>query len=164
MLAMPHDYSDSWESDSVAPMTDPIAFGDDLAMLSLRVARELDRKSHGQSINPKIFSDFRTELSRASGVGEPNVTAFLNSDPTTTEVFAQAVRGTSAEPVSDVGSLNSAVLKIIEFLAKADEGLSDQAMHAVKMFCLSLHKSMMAQKLPPLYEERAFEDELRFVR
>jgi hypothetical protein len=34
----------------------------------------------------------------------------------------------------------------------------------IKSFCLSLHRSMMAQRLPPLNEgERAFEDELRFV-
>lgn len=165
ILSVSNEDCDSWESDLVAPMTDPISLTDDLAILSLRVAQELDRKCQGQPINPKIFSDFRIELSRASGIGEPDVTAFLHSDPTTTEVFAQAVRETSSEPLSDVGSLSFAVLKILEPLTKADEGFRDKELNMVKTFCLSLHKSMMAQKLPPLYEgERAFEDELRFVR
>ena len=155
--------NDSWDSDSVAQMTDPIS-SDDLATLSLRVAQELDRKSGGRGIDPKVFADFTKELSRTSGIGEPDVSAFLHSDPTTTEVFAQAVKETSHEPVSDLGSLSSAVLKIIEPLTKADEDFQGVDLRKVKAFCLSLHKSIMAQKLPPLHEgDAAFEDELRFV-
>jgi hypothetical protein len=165
MLAIEDQSTDSWESDSVAPMTDAFALGDDLAILSLRVAQELDRKRKDQAINPQVFSEFRKELSRASGIGEADVTAFLHSDPAIAEVFAQAVRETSAESIQDIGALNAAVLKIIEPLAKAGKEFPDDQIETVKTFCLSLHRSMMAQKLPPLHEgERSFEDELRFVR
>ena len=164
MLAIAAHSTDSWESDSVPPMTDIIALGDDLAVLSLRVARELDRKRKDQAVDPRVFAEFRRELSRASGIGETDVTAFLHSDPATAEVFAQAVKETSSEAIADIEALSSAVLKIIEPLAKADEKLPDAQLGMIKTFCLSLHKSMMAQKLPPLYEGETFDDELRFVR
>jgi hypothetical protein len=137
--------------------------GDTLAILSLRVAAEVDRKLRGRSGDASVFAEFTKELSKASGV-DLTEQAFLQSDPSTTEVFAQAIRDTSPEPVQDVSSLSAAVRKIIEPLTHADTvGAEDLGL--LKNFCLSLHKSMMAQRLPPINEgDQSFEDELRFVR
>jgi hypothetical protein len=145
-------------------MTDDAALGDSLAVLSLRVATEVDRKLKGKVANPKVFAEFTKELSKASGLNTTGESAFLHSDPITTEVFAQAIREASHETVFDVSSLSAAIKKIIDPLTHTGEArLEDVSL--IKSFCLSLHKSMMAQRLPPLHEgERAFEDELRFVR
>ena len=83
------------------------------AILSLRVAQEIDRGLAGEKINSEIFEEFDKELSKASGVGEPNSTAFLHSDPITTEVFAQAIRDAYPEPVQDLQALGAALMKIV---------------------------------------------------
>ncbi|MFZ1920656.1 MAG: hypothetical protein WAU57_03365 [Xanthobacteraceae bacterium] len=138
--------------------------GDSLAVLSLRVAAEVDRELKGKSADYQVFADFTNELSKSSGVDFAAESAFLHSDPTTTGVFAQAIWDASQEPVSDVSTLGTAVKKIIEPLMQAGNP-SAENLGLIKSFCLSLHKSMMAQRLPPLHEgERTFEDELRFVR
>jgi hypothetical protein len=145
-------------------MTDDTVLGDSLAILSLRVAAEVDRKLKGKPTNRLVFAEFTKELSKTSGVDFAAESAFLHSDPTTTEVFAQAIKDASQEPVFDVSELSTAVKKIIEPLAHAGDARPED-LRLIKTFCLSLHKSMMAQRLPPLHEgERAFEDELRFVR
>lgn len=156
--------NDSWESDSGLPMTDDTVLGDSLAVLSLRVATEVDRELKGKTADPKVFAEFTKELSKASGLDVTGGSAFLHSDPMTTEVFAQAIREASHEAVFDVSSLSAAVRKIIGPLTHTGEARPED-LGLIKSFCLSLHKSMMAQRLPPLPEgERAFEDELRFVR
>ena len=155
---------DSWESDSGQPMTDDTILGDSLAVLSLRVATEVDRELKGKAADPRVFSEFTKELSRAYGLDTTGESAFLHSDPMTTEVFAQAIREASHEPVLDVSSLSAAVKKIIDPLTRTGAAHREH-LGLIKSFCLSLHKSMMAQRLPPLHEgERAFEDDLRFVR
>jgi hypothetical protein len=145
-------------------MTEDAVLGDNLAVLSLRVATEVDRELKGKSANPEVFAEFTKELSKASGIDAAGESAFLHSDPLTTEVFAQAIREASHEPVLDVSSLSSAVKKIIDPLTRTGSARPED-LGLIKNFCLSLHRSMMAQRLPPLHEgERAFEDELRFVR
>ena len=151
-------------SDSGLAMTDDIALGDRLAVLSLRVAIEVDRELKGKAADHKVFAEFTKELSKASGVDIAGESAFLHSDPMTTEVFAQAIKEASKEDVFDVSSLSAAVKKIIDPFTHARETRPED-LGLIKSFCLSLHKSMMAQRLPPLQEgERAFEDELRFSR
>jgi hypothetical protein len=146
-------------------MSDDTALGDHLATLSLQVAEQVDRKLNGKNADSTVFANFSRELSRASGLGEPNSTAFLHADPMTTEVFAQAIRESSREPLSDLASLGLALTKIIRPLSENEEGIPDHVLGLLKAFCLSLHKSMMAQRLPPLHEgERWFEDEIRFAR
>jgi hypothetical protein len=141
------------------------AINNDLAILSLRVAQQVDRKLHGETADPKVFSDFKRELALASGLGEPNATAFLHSDPATTEVFAQAIRKVSAEPLSDIASLGSALTKIIEPFEVTGNVTPTGQLNLLKAFCLSLHKSMVGQRLPAFNDgERTFDDELRFVR
>lgn len=145
-------------------MTENSALGDNLALLSLRVAQEVDRRLHNEKSDSGVFRAFAKELSKASGVGEQQRTELLSSDPLTTEVFAQAVSQSYNEPVRDVDELSSAMLRIISPLSATEEQLSKDALKALKTFCLSLHRSMMAQRLPPVHEgESVFEDELRFV-
>jgi hypothetical protein len=159
----PH-FGDSWESDSGQPMTNDTVLGDSLAVLSLRVATEVDRELKGKAADPKVFAEFTKELSRASGLDLTGESAFLHSDPMTTEVFAQAIKQASHEPVLDVSSLSTAIRKIIGPLTQTGTALPEH-LRLIKNFCLSLHRSMMAERLPPPPEgERAFEDELRFVR
>jgi hypothetical protein len=146
-------------------MNDVMQLDDSLALLSLRVAQEVDRKLSGHQSDPEVFQNFRNELSKASGIGEAQSTAFLHADPTTTEVFAQAIGDASDQPVSDISSLSNAVMRIIEPLGGRRETLSDRDLENVKTFCLSLHKSIMAHRLPPLFEgDNSLEDELRFTR
>jgi hypothetical protein len=145
-------------------MTDDAGLGDSLAVLSLRVAAEVDRELKGKPADSQVFTDFTKELSKSAGVNFAAESAFLHSDPATTGVFAQAIRDASQEPVFDISALSAAVKKIIEPLTRAGE-VRREDLSLIKNFCLSLHKSMMAQRLPPLHEgERAFEDELRFIR
>jgi hypothetical protein len=73
-------------------MNDDTILGESLAMLALRVATEVDRKLKGKAADPTVFSKFAKALSKASGLDSPSESAFLHSDPTTTEVFAQAIR------------------------------------------------------------------------
>ena len=154
---------DAWESDSGLPMTD-VVLGDNLAVLSLLTATEVDRQLKGRSANAEVFSEFTRELSKASGLDAADESAFLHSDPTTTEVFAQAITDAWHEAVLDVSALSAAVKKIRDALAHSGS-VRPEELALIKSFCLSLHKSMMAQRLPPLHEgERAFEDELRFIR
>jgi hypothetical protein len=92
-------------------MTDDTVLGDSLAVLSLRVATEVDKKLGGKTADPKVFAEFTKELSKASGLDLVGESAFLQSDPMTTEVFAQAIREASHERVLDVSSLSVAVKK-----------------------------------------------------
>jgi hypothetical protein len=147
----------------------PHDLNDNLALLSLRVAEAVDHRLMDKQFDTTVFRDLGKELSRASGIGETETAAFLHSDPVTTEIFAQAVgeaneaAGKSQEePVSDLNALKVAMAKIIEPLNT--ESLSENDLAAVKVFCLALHRSMMAQKLPPIFEsENVLEDELRFI-
>lgn len=163
-LTVRPDSWESWDFDSGQAMTDDAVLGDSLAILSLRVAAEVDRELKGKASDLKVFADFTKELSKSSGVDFAAESAFLHSDPITTGVFAQAIWETSQEPVSDISTLSAAVKKILEPLMCADHARPED-LGLIKSFCLSLHRAMMAQRLPPLHEgERAFEDELRFVR
>jgi len=144
-------------------MTQSALIEDDLALLSLRVAREVDRRLNGSKSDLAVFSDFGRQLSKASGIGEHQST-FLYSDPLATEVFAQAVEQSSDQSIQDINALSNAMLKIIKPLNESADSISEDALKAVKAFCLSLHRSMMAQRLPPVSEgDSSLEDELRFI-
>jgi len=91
--------------------------GDDLAILSLRVAQQVDRKLSGKSYDRKVFQDFGKELSKATGISDPNAYSLFRSDPSVTEVFAQAVTEVSNHPISDITELTNALGDIIGPLA-----------------------------------------------
>src|ERR1700693_2544900 len=126
-------------------MAEDAVLGDNLAVLSLRVASEVDRRLNGKVADPRVFAEFKKELSKASGIDAAGMGAFLHSDPMTTEVFAQAVREASHE-VLDVRSLEVAVKKILDPLAST-ESVRQEDLGQIKSFCLSLHRSMMAQRV-----------------
>ena len=44
-------------------MTEDTVLGDKLAVLSLRVASEVDRKLKGKTADPQVFAEFTKELS-----------------------------------------------------------------------------------------------------
>ncbi|TGN78922.1 hypothetical protein EOW77_0028805 [Bradyrhizobium yuanmingense] len=100
--------------------------GDDLALLTLQVAQEIDRRLGGAKTSTSVLADFGRELSRASGLGEEQSTAFLYSDPLTADVFAQAVEQSSHEPIRDLGALGEAMLRIIKPLTEQGEAFSDE--------------------------------------
>jgi hypothetical protein len=146
-------------------MNDATSLDDNLALLSLRVAQEVDRRFGGRKSDSVVFGDFKRELSKASGLGESHSTAFLHADPITTEVFAEAIGDAWSTPLSDVASLSDAVMKIIAPLDERKESLSDSDLAMIKGFCLSLHKAIMAHRLPPLYDgDNSLEDEFRIGR
>jgi hypothetical protein len=142
--------------------SDTSVLDNQLATLSVKVAQEIDRRLKGKRYNRGILRKWGEQLSRASGIDNPNSTAFLESDPTTTEIFAQAVEAASEEPVPDISHLAAAVKDILQPIT-ADEGeLSDETLAAVKLFSLALHRSLMAQGLPSWREqENAFQDDFR---
>ena len=73
------------------PMIESNVLSDDLALLSLSAARQVDLRRKGKAWVPGVLHTLGLELSRASGLDEPLSTAFLHSDPLTTEIFAKVV-------------------------------------------------------------------------
>jgi hypothetical protein len=135
--------------------------GSDLALLSLHVAREVDRKLGGGSLDEAVLRDLGRELSRASGLDEPATQAFLHADPVTTEVLAEVVSRISPEPPSDLKALGVAMESFLMPLNSNANALSTEKLETLKKFCLSLHRSIISQQLPKVYEEdKAFNDEM----
>lgn len=130
-----------------------------LALLSLRAAEEIDLRLDGKEVKSSVLKDLSQYLKAASGLGRPHERAFLNSDPSTTEIFAQAVRAAYTEPLKDIDHLSKAVQKIIAPL-EADKHLSVNDLAAIKSFCLAFHRSMMAHKPRKLNRDR-FKDDRR---
>ena len=124
---------------------------DNLALQSLRVAQQIDRRSTGE-FQASILSDFGKSLSHASGTPDGPMPAFLWVDPIATEVFSEAVQETSNQQISDMRELVEETSKIIASLVAGGQGLTQKDFERVKAFCLALHKSIMARRLPPLYE------------
>ena len=137
----------------------------DLALLSLHVAREVDRKLGGGSLDESVLRVFGRELSKASGIGEPSTRAFLHADPVTTEVLADVVSRISPHPVSDLNALGQAIETFLVPLNAHANTSSTIELESLKKFCLSLHRSILAQHLHKIHhEDYAFYEELRSVR
>lgn len=142
-----------------------VVLGDKLALLTLSAAEEVDLRLKGRPPRAEILEDLGRALSRAWGVGESQATAFLQSDPTTTEVFAKAAGEAWNEPVEDISALTAAMRKIIDPLVQDGVPLTESDLRAVKTFCLTLHRAMTAQMVPPIYErENPVEDEIGLAR
>ena len=133
-------------------------------MQSLRVAQPIDRR-FTRNFQPAILEEFGKSLSQASGRPGDPAPAFLICDPVTTEVFSEAVQETSAQEIYDMHSVIDETRKIVASLINGGAGLSEKEFDAIKAFCLALHRSMMARRLPPLFEREASLDyEFRFTR
>lgn len=135
----------------------------DLAQLSLRVAREVDRHLGGGSLDKSVLQNFSDRLSEVSGLSEPSTTqAFLHSDPQTTQLFADVVCSISLDPPSDLEKLGQSVGDYISSLSENVEALSERKLSDLKRFCLSLHRSIVSRQMPNVYDEEATFDESRF--
>jgi hypothetical protein len=131
---------------------------DNLALLSLRTAQEVDRRLHGGSFDPRVLAEFGEKLVEASGIRDAHETAFLCSEPTATEVFFQAIEEFSGQSVKDLEALTEHMRAIINPLI-GDTVLSDETLREIKSFCLALHKSLVAQRHPTNFErENPFEE------
>jgi hypothetical protein len=138
---------------------------DELAVLALRTAQEVDRRLSGGNLNPSILFKFGEKLSEASGVDGASETALLYSDPKTTEIFSRAIEESSDESVSDLDSLRESIKGIIAPLIGNKEGLSIEALTLVRSFCLAFHRSLAAQRLPRVSErEKPFNEATGFYR
>lgn len=122
---------------------------DQIALLSLRTAQEVDRKLHGGNFDKSILVKFGEMLSEASGIAQAPETAFLCSDPTATEVFSQAIEAASAQSVKDLGTLTEGMKEIIDPLVGKK----------IKTFSLAFHKSLAAQRLPTVLDRESPFDE-----
>jgi hypothetical protein len=142
--------------------------GDGLALLSLRVAAELDKQLGGKNADQAAFKEFRNELSKAATgpTSSPETMSYLQANPEASQVFARAICETTNRQLSDMAELVSALSQILSQIGKFETGESSTGdLSNMKRFCLSLHRSMMSQKLPPSYEgDPAFEGALGFVR
>lgn len=138
-----------------------ISIQSDLALLSLHVAREVDRKLGGAQLNEGVLREFSDKLAKASGIGEASSEAFLLSDPVTTEVLAEVVNRMSPQPLPDLAALKDALMYLVSPLSKNAGTISETELSKLKAFCLSLHKSMVAQQLPNAYDrDNAFDEEV----
>jgi hypothetical protein len=132
---------------------------DQIALLSLRAAQEVDRKLHGGNFDQSILVKFGKMLSEASGIAKATQTAFLCSDPTATEVFYRAIEEATAHPVNDLGTLTEGMKEIIEPLVGSTEDLSKDKLKKIKAFCLAFHKALASQRLPKIFERETSFDE-----
>jgi len=132
---------------------------DQIALLSLRTAQEVDRKLHGGNFDKSILVKFGEMLSEASGIAQAPETAFLCSDPTATEVFSQAIEAASAQSVKDLGTLTEGMKEIIDPLVGNTEDLSTDKLKKIKAFSLAFHKSLAAQRLPTVLDRESPFDE-----
>lgn len=141
------------------------SLGDDLAILTLRVAAQVDRKLRGIQIDRSPFVDFRSQLAKATAEPCAGTASYLQINPAATEVLAKAFHETQRN-ISNITELTNALTDIIETIEKFNIGdPSPEDLSKMKSFCLSLHRSMMSQKLPPPFEaENAFEDRLGILR
>lgn len=138
-------------------------FGEgDLAILSLQVAQQVDRRLSHKAFDPTTFARFAEELSRASGITREPSVRFLQANPAATDVLARAV---SAERrVSEIPELVEAIRSIVDSSKNLDENKSSDEFTRLKNFCLALHRSMMARRLPPRRGDRGFEESLGIFR
>lgn len=142
-------------------MPEQTALNDRLSVLLLRVAQQIDREVAGKELNANVLSEFGEELAKATGGLERGQATFLHSDPLVTEAFAKAIAEISNRSPANISELNEAINKIIERLKQP---MNKDALSEIKRFCLALHRSIMAQSLPPIHEgENAFEEQLGFI-
>ena len=135
-----------------------------LALLSLSAAYEIDLKlADAETMRPTVLRDLGESLTRVSGMSSAQSTAFLHSDPTTTEVFARAVEESSDAAVTDLDELTSAMQRIITPLTSREREPSKEELTVVKSFCLALHRTLMANTMPSLVEWDSIESEIAFA-
>lgn len=146
----------------VIPMTQ--ALPDNLGLLSLQLALQIDRRLNGREFDPSTFAKFGTELSNASGAHAEPAVAFLSADPLTAEIFSEAIEETSNTSLSTIDEVAARTGEILSNLKKPDS-LSADELNKLKAFCLAFHKSILAQQAPPVYErENSLDNELQFTR
>jgi hypothetical protein len=139
------------------------ALPDRLALLSLRLALQIDRRLRKRPFDATAFSEFGTELSQISGIKAAPQAAFLASDPMAAEVFSEAIQETAHTTLNTIDEVAAHTGRLVENIERADQ-LSDEELSRLKTFCLAFHKSMMAQQLPMPYErETSLDNELRFI-
>jgi hypothetical protein len=142
--------------------------GDDLALLSLKVAVQVDRKLDGKVTDPTAFHDFRIELSKTTSHENtaPATISYLQSNPDASQVLARAILETSNQEVSSTNDVVREIGKILEQIDKIEsDALSPEDLSNMKRFCLSLHKSMMSQRLPASTDgDYPIEGEIGFIR
>jgi hypothetical protein len=140
-----------------------IGLPDSLALLSLQLALQIDRRLKGRPFDATVFTRFGTELSQVSGVKTEPQAAFLSSDPMAAEVFSEAIEETSNTTLSTIDDVALHTGRIVEQIERAEQ-LSKNDLLQLKAFCLAFHKSMMAQQLPmPYDQENSLDNELRFI-
>lgn len=139
------------------------ALPDSLALLSLQLALQIDRRLQRRPFDRTVFSKFGRELSQVSGIKTAPRAAFLTSDPMAAEVFSEVIEEISNTTLTTIDDVAAHTGSIVENIERADS-LSDDELSKLKAFCLAFHKSMMAQQLPVPYDrENSLDNELRFI-
>ncbi len=113
--------------------------------------------------DPSALRELGEQLTRASAATSSLSTSFLYSDPSATEVLAKAVEEASDMAITDIEELASQMQKILGPLVNNDHDPSGEELSKVKAFCLALHRSMMAQAMPPFAEWDTVDGELNFA-
>jgi hypothetical protein len=138
---------------------------DSLAILSLDTALQLDRRLKGRPFDTNVFVQFGNEMSQVTDAGQAPEATFLASDPIAAEIVSEAAEEVSQSSLSTIGDVVQFTRNIAARLTGDVETLSSADLTFVKAFCLALHKSMLAQQLPPLHDrEESLDNELRFAR
>lgn len=96
------------------------ALPDSLALLSLQLALQIDRRLKGRPYDRAVFSKFGDELSHVSGVKADPEAAFLASDPTAAEVFSEAIEETSKTTLSTIQDVAEYTGRIVDSTENSD--------------------------------------------
>jgi hypothetical protein len=126
---------------------EPMANVRELALLSLDAAQQIDMQLGGGDADDAVLKQFGAELTRLSGVGDPQVQqAFLSSDPTTTEIFAQAAGEVATEEIFDIDALTGFMNEIVGPLMQSSQKLPNEVLCAIRSFSLAFHRALLANQ------------------
>ena len=140
------------------------AIDDELAILSLKTAQEVDRGLAGRQLNKTVLSEFGAKLSAASGVNGPNESVNLFSDPETTDIFHRAAEEARSTSILNIDSLRQSLQEVIQSLTDVNE-FTESRLKEVKLFSLAFHRSLAAHRAPGLFErESPFDDAMGIYR
>jgi hypothetical protein len=120
---------------------------DELTVLSLDAAIELDRILGGEDADANVISRFIGAI-QSNGIVCRQGTANYLADPRTADLYARALTSATGNSIGSIDQLNDAVLAVAAAYKDAGTLGWNKSLSALRDFCLALHSVLIADTLP----------------
>ena len=130
---------------SWAEVPTPSPSFEELSVLSLDAAIDLDRLQRGEAVDPGAIQNLATNLGfRANSAWSDDILK-SHTDPRTVDLYSRAVMHLTNARISTVTELATKIRQVADAFTR-DIGIADPAdLRKMRDFCLALHSELLAE-------------------